>query len=101
MVIPGQCQVSVYRTIGPTLVLFLDYLVTKVTMIIDTNRFCFRIKLAYIIMHLDNTAVKIIRLCKPYNTLFELVILFRASGCGICTHIIWLSVKICRGMVKM
>ena len=32
-------------TIGPILVLFLDYLVTKVTMVIDTIRFCFRIKL--------------------------------------------------------
>ena len=39
---------SVYRTIGPTLVLFLDYRVTKVTMVIDTNRFFFRIKLSYI-----------------------------------------------------
>ena len=48
VVIPGQCQVSVYRTIGPTLVLFLDYVVAKVTMVIDTNRFCFRIKLSYI-----------------------------------------------------
>ena len=38
---------SVYRTIGPNLVLFLDYLVTKVTMVIDTNIFCFRIKLSY------------------------------------------------------
>ena len=28
--------------------LFLDYLVTKVTMIIDTNIFCFRMKLSYI-----------------------------------------------------
>ena len=44
----GNSQVSVYRTIGPTLVLFLDYLVTKVTMVIDTYRFCFRIKLSYI-----------------------------------------------------
>ena len=39
---------SVYRTIGPTLVLFLDYLVTKLTMVIDTNRFCLKIKLSYI-----------------------------------------------------
>ena len=44
----GYSPVSVYRTIGPTLVLFLDYLVTKVTMVNDTNRFCFRIKLSYI-----------------------------------------------------
>ena len=28
--------------------IFLDYLVTKVTMFIDTNRFYFRMKLSYI-----------------------------------------------------
>ena len=44
----GNSQVSVYRTIGPNLVLFLDYLVTKVTMVIDANRFCSSIKLSYI-----------------------------------------------------
>ena len=44
----GNSQVSVYRPIGATLVLFLDYLGTKVTMVINTNLFCFRIKLSYI-----------------------------------------------------
>ena len=33
-------------------------------------------------------------------TLFELAILYRASGWGICTPIIWLSIKICCRMVE-
>ena len=46
-------------------------------------------------MHLDMIAVKYFRLSQFYDTLFELAILYSASGWGICTPIIWLSIKIC------
>ena len=51
-------------------------------------------------MYLDMIADKFFRLIQFYDTLFELAILYRASGWGICTPIIWLSIKICCRMVE-
>ena len=51
-------------------------------------------------MHLDMIAVNVFRLIQFYDTLFELAILYRASGWGICTPIIWLSINICCRMVE-
>ena len=45
-------------------------------------------------------AVNFFRLIQFYDTLFEIAILYRASGWGICTPIIWLSIKICCKMVE-
>ena len=45
-------------------------------------------------------AVNIFRLFQFYDTLFELAILYSASGWGICTPIIWLSIKICCRLVE-
>ena len=48
-------------------------------------------------MHLDMIAVIFFRLSQLYDTLFEVAILYSASGWGICTPMIWLSIKIyCR-----
>ena len=51
-------------------------------------------------MHLDMIAVNIFRLILFYDTLFEIAILYRASGWGIYTPIIRLSIKICCKMVE-
>ena len=51
-------------------------------------------------MHLDMIDVKFLRLSQFYDTLFELAILYSASGWGICTPIIWLSIKICCRVVE-
>ena len=51
-------------------------------------------------MHLDIKAVKFFRHSQFYDTFFELPILFSASEWGICTPIIWLSIKICCRMVE-
>ena len=51
-------------------------------------------------MHLDMIAVNFFRLSQFYDTLFELAILYSASGWGICTPIIWLSIKICCRVVE-
>ena len=51
-------------------------------------------------MHLDMIVVNFFRLIQFYDTLFGLAILYRASGWGICTPIIWLSIKICCRMVE-
>ena len=51
-------------------------------------------------MHLEMIAVKYFRLSQFYDTLFELANLYSASGLGICTLIIWLSIKICCRMVE-
>ena len=59
----------------------------------------FKIKVV-LYMHLDMIAVKYFRLIQFYDTLFELAILYRASGWGICTPIIWLSIKICCRVVE-
>ena len=45
-------------------------------------------------------AVNFFRLSQFYDTLFELAILYSASGWGICTPIIWLSIKICCRVVE-
>ena len=46
-------------------------------------------------------AVNFFRLIQFYDTLFELAILYIASGwVGICTPIIWVSIKICCRMVQ-
>ena len=56
----------------------------------------FKIKVV-LYMHLDMIAVNFFRLSQFYDTLFELAILYSVSGWGICTPIIWLSIKIyCR-----
>ena len=51
-------------------------------------------------MHLDMIAVIFFRLIQFYDTLFEIAILYRASGWGICTPIIRFSIKICCKMVE-
>ena len=51
-------------------------------------------------MHLDMIAVNFFKLSQVYDTLFELDILYSASGWGIYTPIIWLSIKICCIVVK-
>ena len=51
-------------------------------------------------MHIDMIAVNCFRINQFYDTLFELAILYSASGWGICTPIIWLSIKICCRMVE-
>ena len=51
-------------------------------------------------MHLDVIGVNCFRLSQFYDTLFQLAILYRGSGWGICTPIIWLSIKMCRRMVE-
>ena len=51
-------------------------------------------------MHLDMKVVNFFRLSQFYDTLFELPILYRASGWGICTPLIWLSIKICCRVVE-
>ena len=51
-------------------------------------------------MHLDMIAVNFYRLIQFCDTLFELAILYRASGWGICTPIIWLSINFFCKMVE-
>ena len=51
-------------------------------------------------MHLDMIAVNFFRLSQVYDTLFELDILYSASGLGICTPIILLYIKICCRVVE-
>ena len=51
-------------------------------------------------MHLDMIAVNFFRLTQFCDTLFELATLYKASGWGICTPIIWLSIKIYSRMVE-
>ena len=45
-------------------------------------------------------AVNFFRLSQFYDTLFEHAILYSASGWGMCTPIIWLSIKICCRVVE-
>ena len=51
-------------------------------------------------MHLDMIPVNFFRLSQFYDTLFELAILYSASGWGICTPLIWLCIKICGRVVE-
>ena len=79
---------------------YLYSLVTMVTMLSRTlTNFLFKNKVV-LYMHLDMIAVNFFRLIQFYDTLFALAILYRASGWGICTPIIWISLKICCRMVK-
>ena len=66
----------------------------------NTYRFFFKNKFV-LSMHLDMIAVNFFGLLiQFYDTLFEHAFLYRASGWGICTPIIWFIIKICCRMVE-
>ena len=77
--------------------IFLGYHGNQVVM--NTYRFYLRLNVSCICI-LDMIAVIFFRLSQFYDTLFELAILYSASGWGICSPIIWLSIKICCRVVE-